>query len=142
MATFTAGATFTSTANNLLESALNLSATKSFTTNMDAGYNTIYIAANSTQSAYSSPDSAGSTAENAFLYIRNSATNHSSCDVQVVYASASANVYIGNLKPGDWMYLPYKRQVDHPASSSLKLVNSSTVSGSYLTVLYAESGSI
>lgn len=142
MATFTAGATFTSTANNLLESTLNLTVSRAQTSNMDAGYNTIYIAANSTQSAYQSLDSAGSVAENAFVYVRNIATNDNSCDIHVIYTSGSANIFIASMKPGDWMYLPYRRTINHPDSSSIKLVNKSAVSGSYLTVLYAESGSI
>lgn len=142
MATFNASATFTSSASNLLESALNLTASRPQTVNMDAAYQTLYIGANATQSAYTSADSAGSVAEMAFVYVRNQPSNHSTCNVEIIYQSASANVYVGLLKPGDWFYLPYQRQEDDPTKSSLKLVNKSAVSGSYVTVLFAESGSM
>lgn len=142
MATFSAAATFTSSANNLLESTLNLTASRNQVVNMDAAYQTIYIGTNATQSAYQSADSAGSVAAMAYVYVRNQPSNHSTCEVDIIYQSQSANVYIGKLKPGDWFYLPYQRQVNHPDSSSIKLVNKSADSGSYITVLFAESGSM
>lgn len=142
MATFTAGAIITSTANNLLESSLNLSSTRTQVSNKDALYSNLYIGAHSTQSAYVSLDPQNQVAEVAYVYVRSLPNNDPTCIIEVMYQSASANIVIAKLEPGDWMYLPYKSQENKPEASSLKLVNKSAISASYVTVLTAESGSL
>ncbi len=137
MATFSATASFSSTAGNLLiGTALSINAPKVESSTKDAGYSNLYIAANSTQKIYESSDSGASTAPLTYIFAQAAAAN--AANVTIIYTTASTDVEIATLQPGAWTYIPFAKGAHQSSSLSAK----AGASAANIAVLYAESMSL
>lgn len=133
--TFTAGATFTSAAGQLLQTALSLTTTKTESFNKDSVQATYVVSASSEQVIYSTGET---TTPLVYVFVQASTSNAtgSANELALQYSSSAAVTSIGKLKPGDWAYLPYSGS----NGTLLKVTNPGTTSGTVL-VIFAESGS-
>ena len=133
--TFTAGATFTSTAGQLLQTALSLTTTKTETFNKDSVQATYVVTAAGEQVLYSTAET---TTPLVYLFVQADATNPtgSANELALQYSSSAAVTTICKLKPGDWAYLPYSGS----NNTLIKVANPGATS-STVTVIFAESGS-
>lgn len=138
-ANFSANVTFAASANTFLQSQLSVTTQKTFTINQNRTFESVYIQSGSYETVYVSADDPGDVASTVYFYALSNAAN--TAPIDVYYVSASANVHISRLQPGEWMFFPYKSQANHPASSSIKLFNNSAT-GSIVSVIYGESGSL
>lgn len=136
MATFTATASFSSAAGNLLiGTALSINTPKVESSTKDAGYSNLYIAANSTQKIYESSDSGTATTPLTYVFAQAASTNQG--NVTLVYRTGS-DIEIATLQPGAWTYIPFASG----AFQSSSLVAKTAGTAANLAVLYAESGSL
>lgn len=137
MATFSATASFSSTAGNLLiGTALSLNTPALQHSAKDASYATLHIAANSSQSLYTSYDVGASTPPITYVFAQASSANAGV--VTIAYQTGSQTVNIARLTAGNWMYMPMASGSFQ--SSSLWAYTDSNQA--YVSVLYAESGSL
>lgn len=138
--TWSTSVTFQSALNNFFQgSALSISHQRTQAASSDTGFNTIDIDSGSYQDLYKTQDNTAGAPAIVYLYVQSLATNQD--DINIVYRSASAEITIARLKPGDWMYMPYRPQGSAYNSSWVRAYNLSAVSESSVAVLFGESGS-
>jgi hypothetical protein len=135
----TANSSTTSPSPGPSPSSLSISRTHSFSGNNDSENGTVNLSASQTQTVYQPDDITTNLPKVAYLYMQASAANSSS--VSVVYQTGSASTTIGNLKPGEWMYMPVSVSPTSATSSSVKLTNDSATDSASVFALWAESGS-
>jgi hypothetical protein len=146
MPTYVFTSTFSLTANSSTTnppgpspSALSINRSHAFSGNNDAENGVINLSASQTQTVYQPDDIVANLPKVAYMYIQAATANSSS--VSVIYQSASADITIGNLKPGEWMYMPASVIQTSALSSSIKLTNDSVTDSASAFILWAESGS-
>lgn len=135
--TFTAAATFTSTAGQLVQSALSLTATRTQTFNKDSRQASYIITANNGEEIIYSTSEATTPLVYIFVQADTSNATGSANDLSLVYSGSAATTTIAKLKAGDWAYFPYSGS----NATALKVVNPAATTAS-INVIVAESGSL
>lgn len=133
--TFSAAATITSDAGQLLQTSLNLTTTKTQTFNKDSIQATYVVNAAGSQKIYEPTEA---TNPLVYVFVQAATTNQtgSANELALVYSGSAISAPFAKLKPGDWAYLPYSSS----ASNFLTVTNPGASSATVL-VMFAESGS-
>ena len=138
--TWTTSVTLQSSLNNFFQgSSLALTHQRVQTATDDVGSVTLDIDADEYQDVYKAQDNTGGAPGVVYLYVNSSANNQG--NINIAYVSASVEIIIAQLQPGDWMYIPYRPQGSSYNASWIRARNLSATNEASVAVLFGESGS-